>query len=113
MNKLIAVCGLDCTACNAYIASKTNDDALRLKTAEEWTKAYGFEFKPEMVNCHGCLATDGVQIGHCAECEMRQCAMGKDYKNCASCADYSSCKPLGEMLKDCPEAKKNLDALRA
>jgi hypothetical protein len=113
MNKLIAVCGLDCTACNAYIASKTNDDALRRKTAEEWSKAYGFDCKPEMVNCHGCLTTDGVQIGHCAECEMRQCAIGKGYKNCASCADLSSCKPLNEFFANCPDAKTNLDALRS
>lgn len=29
MNKMIAFCGLDCTKCDAYIATQTNDDALR------------------------------------------------------------------------------------
>jgi hypothetical protein len=108
MNKLIAVCGLDCAVCPAYVASMKNDDELRKKTAAEWSKAFGFDFKSEMINCHGCLATDGVQVGHCAECEMRLCALGKDYKSCAVCADLSSCKPLGDFLKSCPEAKENL-----
>ena len=38
MNKLIAACGLDCAACPAYIASATNDEELRKKTAAEWSR---------------------------------------------------------------------------
>jgi hypothetical protein len=113
MSKVIAACGLDCAACNAYIASMTNDDELRKKTAAEWSKAYNFDCRPEMVNCHGCFANDGVQIGHCAECEMRLCAVGKKLTSCAACSDYSSCKPLGSFLVNCPEAKKNLEERRA
>ena len=33
MNPLIACCGLDCEACGARIATITNDNALREKTA--------------------------------------------------------------------------------
>ncbi len=112
MNKIIAVCGLDCAACPAYIASMNNDDALRKKTAAEWSKMYNFNCTPEMVNCHGCLATDGVQIGHCAECGMRLCAMKKGHATCASCNEYESCAQLQDFLKNVPEAKKNLEALR-
>jgi hypothetical protein len=36
MEKLIACCGLNCAACDARIATLTNDDALRVKTAERW-----------------------------------------------------------------------------
>jgi hypothetical protein len=111
MNKLIAACGLDCAACPAYIASAANDDELRKKTAAEWSKAYGFDCKPEMVNCHGCLSTDGVQIGHCAECGIRICALEKCKRNCADCADFG-CATVAAFWKDCPEAKKNLEALR-
>jgi hypothetical protein len=112
MNKLIAVCGLDCAACNAYIASKTNDDELRTRTAAEWSKAFNFDFKPEMINCHGCTATDGVQIGHCADCGMRLCAISRGYATCAACPDFG-CEKTAAFWKDCPEAKKNLEALRA
>jgi hypothetical protein len=114
MEKLIAACGLDCAACPAYIAARTNDEALRKKTAEEWSKSFGFDCKPEMVNCHGCLATDGVQIGHCAECEVRICAVGgKSLKNCAACGEFSSCHKLSSFFKEAPDARKNLEALRA
>jgi hypothetical protein len=112
MVKLMAACGLDCAACPAYIASATNDDALRAKTAAEWTKAFGFDCKPEMVNCHGCFATDGVQIGHCAECGIRLCALEKKQANCAACPEYSTCEKLEAFLKDVPDARKNLAALR-
>jgi len=112
MNKVIAICGLDCAACPAYIASMNNDDELRKKTAAEWSKAYNFECKPEMVNCHGCLATDGVQIGHCADCGMRKCALSKSMATCASCGEYAACQQLGDFFKAAPEAKKNLDAMR-
>jgi hypothetical protein len=111
MGKLIAACGLDCAACNAYIASRTNDDALRAKTAEDWSKAFGFACTPEMINCHGCLATDGVQIGHCGECGIRLCALEKKLDNCAACPDYG-CEQVAGFWKDCPDAKKNLDGLR-
>lgn len=112
MNKMIAACGLDCEKCNALIASRTNDDELRKKTAAEWSKAYGFAFQPGMINCHGCFATDGVQIGHCADCEMRKCSIAKGAANCGACADYP-CKTVSDFHAVCPEAKANLAALRA
>ena len=91
MEKLIAFCGIDCAQCGAYIASMTNDDELRKKTAEEWKVAHNFDFTPEMINCHGCHATDGVQIGHCSMCEIRKCALAKSVQTCeigrASCRE--------------------------
>jgi hypothetical protein len=112
MEKLLAACGLDCAVCPAYIASKTNDDALRAKTAVEWTKSFNFAFTPEMINCHGCMATDGVQAGYCSQCGIRLCAVGKKLATCASCADYG-CAKVAEFWKDCAEAKANLEALRS
>lgn len=112
MSKMIAVCGLDCSACKAFIASKKNDNALRRQVADEWAKAYGFPFTPEMINCHGCLSTDGVQIGHCADCEMRKCAMQKKAVNCGACGDYP-CKTVADFHAACPEAAKNLKELHS
>ena len=111
MNKLIAVCGLDCATCPAYIAAATNDEALRERTAKEWSASFGFDCKPAMINCHGCLSTDGVQIAHCAECAIRLCAVGKNYPNCSDCLEFG-CEKTVEFWKSCPEAKANLDALR-
>lgn len=40
-NQLIGCCGLDCEKCDARIATLTNDNALREKTAALWTKLNG------------------------------------------------------------------------
>jgi hypothetical protein len=112
-NGIIAACGLDCAQCNAYKAWKNDDDALRAKTAQEWSKAYSFDCKPEMINCSGCLEAKGPKIGHCADCAIRACVTAKKFDNCAACADMGSCKDIQEFIKASPEAKKNLDSLIA
>ena len=47
MNQLIGCCGLDCEACDARIATVTNDGALREKTAALWTELNGVPITPE------------------------------------------------------------------
>ena len=54
MNQLIGCCGLDCKKCDARIATITNDNALRGKTAALWTKLNEVTITPEMINCTGC-----------------------------------------------------------
>ena len=53
-NQLIGCCGLDCETCDARIATLTNDNTLREKTAALWTKLNGVTITPEMINCTGC-----------------------------------------------------------
>ena len=50
MNDLIGCCGLDCETCDARIATLTNDNALREKTAALWTRLNGVTITPEMIN---------------------------------------------------------------
>ena len=50
-NQLIGCCGLDCEKCDARIATLTNDNALREKTAAWWTKLNGVTITPDMTNC--------------------------------------------------------------
>jgi hypothetical protein len=111
-NVMIAACGLDCAECPANIAYKTNDQALREKTATEWTKAFNFAFSPEMVNCSGCRVADGPKIGHCADCGFRACATKKGLGTCAECGDYA-CADLTGFFSNAPQAKTNLEKLRA
>lgn len=111
MTKNIAACGLDCAVCPAYIATMTNDNELRKKTAELWSGMYGGTIAAEAINCHGCFATDGVLFGHCTQCEMRSCAIEKKHANCAECASYP-CDKLNAFFTHVPEARKTLDSLR-
>ena len=113
MSELLGYCGIDCGACPALIATRTNDAALRAKTAAEWSKSFGHDFKPEEINCTGCPTETGPHIAYCdAVCEIRKCARGRKVATCADCADYG-CAPLAGFLKNAPEAKARLDAVRA
>ncbi|MBP5242059.1 MAG: DUF3795 domain-containing protein, partial [Clostridia bacterium] len=38
MRKMFAYCGLDCGQCDAYLATRNNDQALREKTARLWSE---------------------------------------------------------------------------
>ena len=111
MEKLIAACGLDCATCGAYIAKKNNDNEKRKQVAAEWTTMFGFAFTPEMINCDGCLSTEGVHAGYCAECGIRKCALEKKVTNCGTCTEYP-CKMVTDFHADCPEAAENLKAFR-
>lgn len=61
MKKMIAYCGLDCEKCDARVATLTNDDALREKTAKLWSELNGVEILPKMINCEGCRV-DGTKL---------------------------------------------------
>jgi hypothetical protein len=112
MAKLIAVCGIDCAACPAYIAFTTNDEALREKTAVEWSKSYGHEMKAADVNCAGCTSASGPHIGYCdSMCELRKCAVGRKVRRCGDCPDYA-CQKLEAWFENVPQAKANLEELR-
>jgi hypothetical protein len=112
MGKIIAFCGIDCAGCPAFIAKKENNDELRKKTAEQWSKQFNATIPPESVNCDGCIAPDGLHIGYCDVCEIRKCALGNQVENCACCDDYG-CEKIEKWLKNAPEAKKNLEEIRA
>jgi hypothetical protein len=111
MAKMLSMCGLDCAACPAFIAHKTDDQALREKTAAEWSTQFHIEVKPADINCVGCLKTKGVHIGHCSECEIRKCGLPRKVKNCALCDDYG-CETISKFLANVPPAKANLDEVR-
>ena len=111
MDEIIAYCGLTCTECPAYIAARKDDDNLRKKTAEEWSKQFNTEIKPEDVNCDGCLVTDGRHIGYCAMCEIRKCGMEHAVENCAHCADFE-CEKLTAFLDQVPAARARLEGVR-
>jgi hypothetical protein len=110
--KTLAMCGLDCAACPAFLAYKNDDQALRVRTAIEWTRQYNVPFKPEDINCVGCLKLDGPHVGHCSQCEIRACGLKRKVANCALCLDYASCDKITKFLSNVPPAKANLDEVR-
>ena len=112
MEKLIACCGLNCTDCDAWIATMNNDDEMRRATAEKWTtqfNATGLTF--EMINCTGCRQ-EGVKLGHCEQCQVRICVISKGFDTCADCFELETCSIVGMIHKYAPEALQNLKGIR-
>jgi len=108
---VIGYCGLDCVRCEAYIATRNDDDALRAKVAEEWARLNNAPIKPEHINCTGCHSA-GVKTYYCDQlCEIRKCAAGKGVGTCADCADYP-CSKLDGIFQSAPQAKATLDELK-
>ncbi len=108
MKKHIAYCGLDCEKCEARTATLNNDNALREKVAENWSKLNGVEITPEMINCEGCRA-DGLKTPFCDSlCPIRQCALKNGYETCGDCAQTEKCGTVGMVVSNNAEALNNL-----
>ena len=108
MNKMIAYCGLNCEKCDAYIATKNNDQALREKTAKLWAELNNAPILPEHINCEGCRV-DGVKTVFCENfCQIRQCATKKGLQTCGECPEMETCPRLRTVTSHNPEALKNL-----
>ena len=108
MNKMIAFCGLDCGKCDAYIATKNNDQALREKTAKLWAVLNNAPILPEHINCEGCRV-DGMKTVNCQNlCPIRICALRKGVETCGQCSDMEQCPKLGAVIANSPEAYNNL-----
>ena len=111
MEKMIAYCGIVCSDCGAFIATRNDDDAKRQETAAIWSKKYNHDFKPEDINCDGCLTTTDRVVGYCTMCEIRKCGREKGVVNCAYCNDYG-CKKLTDFFEMVPQNKTKLDEIR-
>jgi len=111
MEKMIGYCGIICSECLVLIATQRDDDSERKRVAEMFTKQYGKEYKPEDINCDGCISESSRIFSYCNTCEIRKCGREKKVKNCAFCRDYA-CEKLSELFSDYSKAKETLDEIR-
>ena len=105
---MIAYCGLDCEKCDAYIATKNNDQALREKTAKLWSELNKVPILPEHINCEGCRV-NGKKTVYCESlCQILQCALKKAMTTCGNCPEMEQCPIVGAVHAHNADAKKNL-----
>ena len=111
MEKLIACCGINCFTCNAKIATLTNDNALREKTAKLWAEQFSAPYiTVETINCTGCRE-EGAKFSYCEACEIRNCVQSKTYKTCGDCGEMETCSIVKAIHQHAPELKENLKFL--
>jgi hypothetical protein len=111
MKEIIAFCGLLCSECGAFLATKNNDDKKREEVAQLWSKEYGSDIKSEDINCEGCLSEGENIFNYCRVCEIRKCGKEKGVMNCAYCDEYT-CEKLEKFFQMVPAAKERLDKIR-
>lgn len=110
MKSLLAPCGIDCSVCDAYIATQQNDPVLKQKLADKYFQQFGKDIVPADLDCDGC-AQEGRHIGFCAECSIRSCAFAKGFATCAECSDFPC--PKGSFIWTAnSQSKANLEALK-
>lgn len=114
----LAMCGLDCGACDAYLATQAEDAGAKERIAARWREEYGVsEIDADHVTCDGCL-TGERHGGYCGACAVRACGLGHEVRNCAHCAEYEGCGALGQFFAQFPggaeasPARLNLERLR-
>ncbi|MEZ4813239.1 MAG: DUF3795 domain-containing protein [Caldisericia bacterium] len=112
MKQVFGICGMECSICPAFIAYKTDDDELRIKTAKQWSEWYSADIKPESINCIGCMEEGEPKVNFCSRCEIRTCGIEKKVVSCADCDEYL-CEKINDFFKYLsPEAKENLENRR-
>ncbi len=114
MDKMVAMCGLVCTDCEAYKATQANDMAWLQRVADQWKVEYNApNITVEGVACDGCVSGSKRLCGNCYECGIRLCGLEKGVANCGECADYESCQRIQDFFKMVPAAKIVLDEVHA
>lgn len=111
IKQLIACCGLDCESCAARIATITNDDELREKTAREWSEMNNApQITAATIHCMGCR-TDGAKFAYCSDyCEIRKCVYAKGFHTCGDCKELDTCQMVAAIFQHAPGAKENLQS---
>ena len=119
----LGACGLVCSECKAFKATRAYDCEAIVTIAKEWSEQYQAEITPETVWCTGCMSAGERKCGHCANgCDIRTCVRSRQLSTCANCADYGCDKlqkffaffpgensPSRIMLEALRLAKANMD----
>ncbi len=119
-SEMIAYCGLNCTTCQIYLATRETDTEKQRQMREQIVvaikKYLGEEKRVEdITDCDGCKAQSGRLYSNCRKCQIRKCASEKDLENCAYCSDYT-CDKLSKFFDSEGEqagAKRRLDEIKA
>jgi hypothetical protein len=111
--EMLAVCGLDCSLCKGYIATKSHDYSKLAETARLWSR-HEVEYKPEDIPCDGCH-TERLHA-FCSRCPVRLCAKQRSLMNCGDCPEYT-CDKLESLWRwlspgQGEAAKANLERYR-
>jgi hypothetical protein len=107
--RMIAVCGLDCTDCDMREA--TTNPQLQRRHADWFRQELGQDVKPEDIHCAGCKGDRSMHWS--ADCWILQCCVdSRGLEFCSECDEFP-CPRLEEWAKGSMRYGRALDRLRA
>jgi len=92
--EMIAMCGLVCNDCIAFVATQKNDDKLRERVVEAWSTEKE-RLRLEDVDCDGCKSEGRLYI-FCEVCNVRKCGLQRGIENCGYCNEFP-CEKLEKL----------------
>ncbi|WP_456385089.1 DUF3795 domain-containing protein [Desulfolithobacter sp.] len=107
---MIACCGLDCTRCETYRATRDDDDRKRTEIAAKWSVRYRCDLTAADINCTGCKGK-GARFSFCGQCPIRACCQDRNLDHCALCSEYI-CEKLQRFIDQAPAVGRALEKLR-
>lgn len=114
----IAMCGADCESCEAYQATRAEDQEAKERIAARWREEYHApDITAAHVTCDGCLSGEH-HGGYCGACPVRACGVERGMRNCAFCEKYENCDVLLGFFSHFPGGatqcplKMRLDSVR-
>lgn len=110
MKEMIAYCGLVCSDCPTFNATRMDDDAARQKIASHYLPAFGLHYRPEEINCTGCPSEGGQLLDFCITCGIRKCCRQRKLDNCTLC-ESQPCEELERFHRFSPQAKAAFNKL--
>ncbi len=83
-------CGHDCSRCITYIATKKNDNILRVKSQQFYKETFGLELSIEKFNCEGGRSEKVFELCKC--CPFVSCCQEHNVESCNKCSEYPCSK---------------------
>ena len=116
MSELLSYCGLVCSTCPIFLATRESDKEVqkkkRIEIAGICKEQYGMNLElSDITDCDGCRTEAGRLFSGCYECTIRECAKGKAIETCANCSEYI-CRKLESFFVHDSSAKIRLDEMR-
>ncbi|MFH1138015.1 MAG: DUF3795 domain-containing protein [Pseudomonadota bacterium] len=110
MSEMVAFCGLICSNCPTFLATRNDDEQARKDISALYAEKYDLHYKPEDINCDGCRSEGGKLIGFCRTCAIRDCGLARGVEYCGACPDQP-CEALVKFHNYSPAAKACFDRL--
>jgi hypothetical protein len=116
MSNILSYCGLVCTTCPVYVATrevnKEEQTRKRIEIAKLCKEQYGMMYElSDITDCDGCCTESERIFSGCHNCAIRTCAKQKVVESCAYCSDYI-CQRLESFFVHDSAAKIRLDEMR-